>query len=400
MSAACNTAGSDLDEVDIVSLDPASPVEPLPLIADILRTRYCIPRSVFLVEGIEANIRVGGRYRTVRVLLGDGELVIQALMRPEMHFFLDGGQIYEGCYVKLNRFDLDFVELEGGTRMPFLMVEDMITVGLHRVYLEMLGAEVPGIARRGKRVVKKEGADEFLRSYQRSEEDKREVSPTPVHESVKVEVPPEQGSLGEKKANEEVDYFSDSEDADAFETLQISVDRAAERRTQAVPPPVSRPPVVKQQNDAKAKESLPWMANDPTEPMKLTDLRSIPRLPYKQNWMVNLLAVVAWLSDIEPSYLPPGRQRRARLVDSTTSNQVLLTVLLDPEAFTPRVGSVVLLVGVKNHQFEGGSLRKYMSDKPKSKNNWWISDPETLSWCEAESKTLREWWDGKMHEGS
>jgi len=264
----------------------------------------------------------------------------------------------------------------------------------------MLGAEVPGIARRGKRVVKKEGADEFLRSYQRSEEDKREVSPTPVHESVKVEVPPEQGSLGEKKANEEVDYFSDSEDADAFETLQISVDRAAERRTQAVPPPVSRPPVVKQQNDAKAKESLPWMANDPTEPMKLTDLRSIPRLPYKQNWMVNLLAVVAWLSDIEPSYLPPGRQRRARLVDSTTSNQVLLTVLLDPEAFTPRVGSVVLLVGVKNHQFEGGSLRKYMSDKPKSKNNWWISDPETLSWCEAESKTLREWWDGKMHEGS
>jgi hypothetical protein len=200
--------------------------------------------------------------------------------------------------------------------------------------------------------------------------------------------------LDGEKVDEEVDYFSDSDDA--FETLQISVDRVAEQRTQAIA--VSRPPVVQQRNDAKAKTNLPWMANDPTQPMKLTDLQSIPKLPYKQNWMVNLLAVIAWLSDVEPTYLPPGHQRRARLVDPTTDKQVLLTVLLNPEGFRPDVGDVVLLVGVKNHQYEGGSLRKYMSDKPKSGHSWWVVNPETLGWCEEEATALKEWAEGRMLE--
>ncbi|KAK0639065.1 hypothetical protein B0T16DRAFT_422348 [Cercophora newfieldiana] len=233
------------------------------------------------------------------------------------------------------------------------------------------------------------------RSYQRpvggEEIDEREESPTLVR---KVEVA---DSVEKKVKDEEVDCSSDSDDA--FETLDILADRAAERRTQALPRAavVQERPVAVQQNDAKKKANFSWMANDTTQPMKLTDLYSIPRLPYKQNWMVNVLAVVAWLSDIEPTYLPPGNQRRAGLVDPTTEKEVLLTVLLDPESFTPQVGSVVLLAGVKNHQAEGGSLRKYMSDKPKGKKSWWVENPEqSLEWCQAEAAALREWQDGRM----
>lgn len=58
----------------IVAVDPSRPFTPRPLISEILRTSYCAPGSVLLVENIEATIPVSRRYRTVRLLLGDGEL--------------------------------------------------------------------------------------------------------------------------------------------------------------------------------------------------------------------------------------------------------------------------------------------------------------------------------------
>ena len=36
-------------------------------------------------------------YRAVRLLLGDGEVCIQALLMPGIHPFVDGGSVYEGC---------------------------------------------------------------------------------------------------------------------------------------------------------------------------------------------------------------------------------------------------------------------------------------------------------------
>ncbi|KAK4455237.1 cyclin-like F-box [Podospora aff. communis PSN243] len=393
---------------DIVSLDPAVPITPIPLIADILRTEHCIPGSIFLVEGVENAIPVTLRYRTVRVLLGDGELVIQALAKPGVHCLLDRGDVYEGAYVRVGKAEVRFVDVDVDgekKRMPFLVVEDVVTVGWHRGVLREVDAEEgeEGAGEVGMEDEEEEEQSEDLVEESEEGEVDRDASPCPVRETAKAG----EAMQVEKKAEDEVDYFSGSDDA--FETLEISVERAAERRTQAVPQHVqvaaaqAVPPraVVQQRLDPKAKADLPWMVNDPTQPMKLTDLQSIPKLPYKQNWMVNVLAVVTWLSDIEPTYLPPGTQRRARLADHTTDKQVSLTVLLDPNGFTPQIGSVVLLVGVKNHQFEGGSLRKYMSDKIKIRKRWWVEHPEdSLEWCQEEAMLLREWWDAKMLEGS
>ncbi|KAI1488728.1 hypothetical protein F5X96DRAFT_643871, partial [Biscogniauxia mediterranea] len=126
-------------------------------------------------------------------------------------------------------------------------------------------------------------------------------------------------------------------------------------------------------------------------PLKLTKLRSIPNLPYKQNWSVNVLAVVSALSDVEPSGLPPYRQRQARLADPSTDKHVLLTVFLDPQGFAPAVGSVVLLLGVKNHRFDGGSLKKYASDRPRAPGeSWWFENPAQLPWCDVAG--LHRWW--------
>lgn len=95
---------------------------------------------------------------------------------------------------------------------------------------------------------------------------------------------------------------------------------------------------------------------NPPAPLRLTALRSILHLPYAQNWSCNVLVIVTSLSDVESSYLSPYRQRVARIADPSTAKRVHLTVFLDPEDFTPAVGSTVLLLGVKNHRFDGGSL--------------------------------------------
>lgn len=244
-------------------------------------------------------------------------------------------------------------------------------------------------------VVEREKGDGRLRSYQRPdfgvgtvrevEEVKREVESMPV--KVAVASPDRSRAAAERKVADDIEDLSDEDGA--FETLKVSAKRAAERRIL----PNHPPPLRQGQAAKKQGKGLPWLSNDLTRPLKLTDLGSIPKLPYKANWMVNVLAVITSLSDVEPSHLPPHNQRTARLADPTTSKRVLLAVYLEPEAFTPRIGDVVLLVGVKNHASDGGSLRKYVSDKMKNGQSWWVANPESLGWCEAEVQGLRTWWE-------
>ncbi|KAI1439070.1 hypothetical protein GGR50DRAFT_690834 [Xylaria sp. CBS 124048] len=133
---------------DITYLTP-EPFEPKPLIADILRTRFCIPDSIFLIEGVDvAHTSKSKKWRAIRLMLGDGELCIQALLSAEMHRFVDRGEIAFGSYVKLQQFSLelrDVVDQEGALsrgnkdaaggltdkteQMVYLVVESLEVVG-------------------------------------------------------------------------------------------------------------------------------------------------------------------------------------------------------------------------------------------------------------------------------
>ncbi|KKY38046.1 hypothetical protein UCDDA912_g01956 [Diaporthe ampelina] len=171
-----------------------------------------------------------------------------------------------------------------------------------------------------------------------------------------------------------------SDEEDAFESRQVSEQTIRDRRQEAE--------LLKKQSSNVAHGAPSSLSKS----LKLTPLKSIPYLPYKQNWAVNVLAVVAWLSDVEPALLPGyvGKQRTARLTDPSTDKQVLLTVFLDPDEFAPEVGSVVLLLGVKNHRFDGGSLKKYGNEKPRPGTNWWFKNPADIEWCDVEG--LKNWW--------
>jgi len=468
-----------LEDGDIISLDPAHPVEPELLIEEILRTRYCPPGSVFLVESLDTRIPIPvakgdghGRYRAVRAILGDGELCIQALLAPDTHWLVDARHVREGSYVRVDEFELGWVDIDGEDsdggsrygagpgkkkggqrdRMAYLVVKEMVAVGWNTAYLEIIRAEAEAEGAEGSpdaemedlpipdssqsSAIPESPIDELpARSVVNPDLPKQEAVPDTARPAKQPSMPRGNSMSLSEKDLETLDYISDSDEA--FEELAVSIDQAVERRVQfsATPDVQQHRRITSQQtnittaattntpqqrhgpqpqrathtpiNPSSSKTPMPksstkkqpaWAATDPTQPLKLTPLKSIPNLPYKQNWVVNVLAVVVSLSDVEPCNLAPTyAQRTARLADPSTSKQVRLDVFLDPDQFCPAVGGVVLLVGVKNHAFDGGCLKKYASDKPKhAGGKWWVEEPDVgaLGWCEEEVELLREWWDG------
>ncbi|ETS77556.1 hypothetical protein PFICI_11430 [Pestalotiopsis fici W106-1] len=421
-AAAASVAPLPLPTPDEITFLTPDPFVPKPLVADILRTRYCIPGSIFLVEGVD-TFRAGSsslsssvhrsknRWRGMRLLLGDGELCIQALLAGDMHSYVDRGDVAPGAYVSLESFTLEraVTEQHGGGNshekgkgkmvgdhqnaagVVYLAVTNLITVGWNNRLLAMLDAEEVDVGP----VTEPEHASEEDAGIPKEAEVKAvvatETEPNPEPESAEGIARPRQHPDVDL-LREVADAAEEDEDDDFFEVMEVSQDRSAQKRAEVMAARAASS--LSDYSVPVDPDQLPWSSMDPTKPLKLTTLRAIPNLPYKQNWSTNVLAIVASISDVQASPLPPFSQRVARLAHPSTPKQVHLTVFLDAHDFTPRVGSVVLLLGVKNHRFDGGSLKKYASDKLKSGTRWWFDDPVEFTWCDV--KGLHTWWHQKQ----
>lgn len=404
-------------DVDPHAVTLAQGVEPFsltPVIADLLRTWYPIPGSIFLVEGVDAH-RVGrsGSWEAVRLLLGDGELCVQALLDDKMHRFIRTGAVDVGSYVRVQSFELRWVtlkgkgegggdakgkakekEAKGNDRMVYLLVRDLVTIGWNNSVRALHLAETADAldSAEGDSETEEKAASQDDETVLAKEPQlpyqilEPRVVNRPAPTTHRIANPAAQTPSSRKR-----DAFEDGSDADledAFDAIE------AHTFPQRKPTPSRSRPSTPSHQASRALSTgppipLPRDWHDPQVPLKLTTLRSVPHLPYPQNWSVNILAIVAELSPVEPSNLPPYRQRTARLADPSTAKQVHLTVFLDPEAFSPKVGNAVLLTGVKNHRFDGGSLKKYASDGKEGKR-WWFEEPWELGWCDV--RGIKEWW--------
>ncbi|KAH8179162.1 Cyclin-like F-box [Sarocladium implicatum] len=358
-----------LDQNDVVATTGHSVPDLVPVIKDLLRTRYCIPGSILLVENLQITpVSRSGRWRAVKLLLGDGELCIQALLGGGLHRFVETGRIAVGAYLRLEEFLIRFQDLEEDEdgkpqRLVYLAVEDAVTVGWNKSYQEAW--------RRRTRE-----AEEELRTE--NDIDLEEANLEYVQdEANQAQQPQEQSRPQTEDSDTDDDPFEDFEELEPPKRLS---------KSETNPSSVTKAPYsVASKSQIVA---LPRDWHDPQTPLKLTTLRSIPLLPYAQNWTCNVLGIVASLSDVESSHLPPYRQRIARIADPSTSKRVHLTIFRDPENFTPQIGSAVLLVGVKNHRFDGGSLKKYASDTVPAQ--WWFENPRHLGWLDVEG--VLNWW--------
>ena len=405
-----------------------------PLIAEILRTRCCSPGSVVLVEGVDVAYttpdntasRFKARYResqsqsqrrrwrVVRLLLGDGELCIQSLLAPEMHRYVDAGEIAFGSYIRLDKFRLAWLNVgaehdsecdnrgmeaggrencaayegdaTGTERTAYLVIEDMVLVGWDRTLFQLMQSQD---------LETETGEDSTM-------DDKDEEPPPPSPSLAQSPSAAVKSHAGHGERDLELEERAEAADLDAglermpAQRQEVEQDQTAVNSHQAIPLPAQIPQIQETHRGNPMRRRASWQSTDPSKPLKLTPLRAIPHLPFKQNWSVNVLAIVTAVTEVEPSGIPPYTQRRAWLADPSTRKRVQLTVFLDPGEFAPRVGGAVLLLGVKNHRFDGGSLKKYASDRPAGGNGeaplprWWFEDPDDLDWCDAAG--LRRWW--------
>lgn len=351
----------------------------VPVIADILRTRYCTPGTIFLVEGVEIiPVSKTGRWQAVRLLLGDGEYCVQALLSAECQRFVETGEVSVGVYVKLDQFDLEWEPIDSedqasgmkpGRKMAFLALHDLTTIGWHDSYRAMANQHrlESAVANEKRNTLKDDSKGKI------KQEEAHFPQAASPREAVK--------DTGVVKAQPASSGYGDELDMDdAFEDMERVIFPSSKKTSTPKAAASSRP---------RGPVALPRDWANRQVPLKLTTLHAIPSLPYAQNWTCNVLAIIVSLSPVETSYLPPYKQRTARLADPSTAKQVHLTVFLDPESFNPAVGSAVLLTGVKNHRFDGGSLKKYASDY-KSGGEWWFEDPVDMTWCDVAGIT--EWW--------
>ena len=413
MSTSASTASPD-----ITCITP-EPFVPKPLIEDILRTRYCVPDSIFLVEGVDVfYTSKSKRWRAIRLMLGDGELCIQALMAPETHRFVDRGQVVFGVYIKLEKFRVDWQDMKEsgeptssekesdvdnsaktgagqsddeeekgkekkktGRQMVYLIVDSLEVVGWHNTLIDSPiddeeEAALEAIAAESDKLDEEsQETQETQETQPNSPEPETEIETGTAQQHPQTIVSAQPKPEGDGRAIDKGD--------EDFEVNAVSANKATENREVVVTSATNNQP----ENPRPPRPTHAF-----TQPLKLTKLRSIPNLPYKQNWSVNVLCIVSAISDVEPAGIPPYTQRQARLTDPSTDKHVLLTVFLDAHLFMPKVGSVVLLCGVKNHRFDGGSLKKYDSDRPKNGGSWWFEEPVELPWCDVEG--LRQWWAG------
>lgn len=366
---------ADIDPAAVTLAPGAEPFALTPLIGDLLHTRFCIPGSVFLVEGVDAvPVTRSGRWQALRLLLGDGELCVQALLDDAMHRFVRPGDVSVGCYVRVKAFELRWKE---ESKTVYLVVRDLATVGwnasVRALHLAGTGPEPwPDQVYVGETALDDVGVDE----EQELRHGKEAGRPTTPKSSRRDTLDPFAGD----------DDEADLEDAfESFEALTFPEKKRPGQR----PPPCSQQPAKPPRPPLPIPLPKDW--HDPQSPLKLTTLRAVPHLPYAQNWTCNVLAVVAALSPVEPARMRPFTQRTARLADPSTAKRVHLTVFLDPAGFAPKVGSAVLLTGVKNHRFDGGSLKKYASDGDSGAGGrWWFEDPWEMGWCDVGG--IKAWW--------
>ena len=402
--------GARLDASAVRTVPGQADFALVPVLGDILRTRFCIPGSIFLVEDIAAApVSKSGRWQAIRLLLGDGKLCIQALLSGEMHRFVDAGEIAVGNYVRVDQFDVKWRDVaaddyggddEGGQRqrrqMVYLVVDDLVTIGWDESYRVALRQQT--------------ARDSSVNEDMISHHDLDQEEAQPEHIGHTSAAQPQEGddAAGERPQQTDDEEGDDDGSAleDAFDTFEVLTfpPKGFNPTAPAAKAPVSDRPsgwVNKPLSTEPEPIALARDWHDPQTPLKLTTLRAVPHLPYAQNWSCNVLAIVASLSPAEPSHLAPYRQRTARLADPSTAKQVHLTVFLDPDDFEPAVGAAVLLVGVKNHRFDGGSLKKYASDgrvgeggqrrQQQQKQRWWFQDPWEMGWCDVGG--IRRWWE-------
>ncbi|KZF21189.1 hypothetical protein L228DRAFT_262236 [Xylona heveae TC161] len=117
---------------DAVAEDEASSIRLKPCILELIRTEYCVPSLILLVDKISiVPVETPqGPKEAFKLWLSDGEKRIQAILRAEMHRLVVTHYVREGSFVRLEKYQLrKSRRLNGDGYVVHLAIADFYFVG-------------------------------------------------------------------------------------------------------------------------------------------------------------------------------------------------------------------------------------------------------------------------------
>ncbi|KAK2737998.1 hypothetical protein FQN55_000804 [Onygenales sp. PD_40] len=399
--------------------------------------------------------------RSYRIFLSDGELVVQALLGKALHRFASTGEIVRGAVLGLERFEVrrgrrvaESGEGEGNGKgkgkageVVFLAVE-----GLRRLWGPVgegngvgdsgMGkvddVEVRGEGRKRKRdegdndaIVK---AAEGKQKYRKPDDGDEVLSRDHKEENTIATQ-----MVQDLSANLDDVFDSTDEDVQGHEVHEL-LSQTDKHPPQQVHHPLPEPPLSTEepsnaiqpqkspapplndhqpsspQHPAIASSStsssqpptpfhLPGNLLPISRPLNLHPLTTLLHPPHplpKRNYLCDILAIITWISPqvIKRRHMPPKRD--LRVIDASIAGHprggMSVSVFVDAETFTPRVGTVGLFRGLKTHEWEGVSLNAY--EKECKGREWFVAGRERLEGMGlgGEVEALEGWWGENERE--
>ncbi|MCJ1477218.1 hypothetical protein MMC13_005889 [Lambiella insularis] len=403
-------------------VDDASQCTLKPVIRELARTEVHPPFLKLLVDKLwivsqRKGKAEGGKTEAYKLWLSDGEKKIQAVLRREIHRYFIVGEIREGSYVHVTKYQLTSAKSTSreGTVL-FLLVSDLYPIGHDR----RPAVDTPVTE-----------THDIQTSASESCDDEQTPKRTQRHEpgSASSKSPGTASAPGSARRERADSPFGHSaSDLDSIDLLpwydEPSAPKAARSSANGAPKenstskkrirdesPSPSPSALQPRHPnlssrpSKAPRLLPPKPPPApllpiTRPLTLIPLAHLTGALASRNKIVDVLAVVSavTLPLVRCRNMPDGvhYKRELRLADPSTPKRVMLSVFVAPAAFLPAVGTVALFRSVTTNRWDGGSLNAFGRDCAGRR---WCLQGEEAGEVGCDVEGMRRWWEGRGEDG-
>lgn len=453
---------------------PSRPCSPRlrPFIAELLRTCVYPPSLLLRVEKIivEEIKRVGADNeenhspkRAYRLWLGDGELMVQAVLASHLHQAFKSDEITEGSLLDLKRFRVRRGKRKhGGGEVVYLAITDYESVfsakpapsaidldnegGFIREESQSPPAKKRKLNSPGERLARIFPPPKAMRSITSSQEsdgfetvevDQETISrrrralhelssnaATPAKEREEYTGSPHKRRrlLDAIEASGPAIRFFDADESGAMPSTAAAFAPAVRNDLTHPRPPSSNSSSSvsdQQRHENQSKSHLPPPhppSAGPIQPtLPLHTLSSLlhppPSSPLpSRNYICTIFAIVSWVSSTlsyprKNSPFPP--KRHIKIHDSSITSRysgITLAVYEDAANFKPVVGTIAFFRGVVMQRWEeeiilNAYARKGRAEQKEGNEEWFVSDEEVLVGMGFDVQGMKEWWEERKKVG-
>ena len=400
-----------------------------PAIAEVLRTCVHPPSLLLRVEQIAEDVvtdnqadgeptarslvgRSAGFRKTSRLILGDGELMIQGVLRQPLHSLLESRDFGKGALLELKRFRVARAKRTNGKgEVVYFGIED----------LEIVGATVSAQSKLESGL----DAGGFIR-----DDDEHQV-PEFTIERKEIGGHMEQTNSGQTTLpTDTMPSPRPCQESDGFENLVVDVAAVVQRRR--ILKELSNHKRVHEtaQADTKSRKRKRLEAEScikltrtgsstvlatgnaspiilpRTQPLPpLHDLASLMNPPTplpSRNYSCSVFAVVSWISDflIHKPNSPFPPKRHLKIHDPSISSRyagITLAVYVDAQRFLPKVGTVALFRGLTMQKWDGKVILNAYASLRDGAEKWYVDSPGELLELGYDADEMKTWWEDRRN---